>query len=347
MSARTREDLARDFRTFAAHADQTSPLYALLAARIAEDDALLALASATQASQPTPNMLLATAHDLLLGGLAHPAARFYPSVGGNDLPSEAAFQAFRDLCLGQREALVAALRTRRTQTNEVGRCAYLLPAFAVAAELGGSWPLALIEIGPSAGLNMAWDRYGYGYGADLLAGDPNALVQIRAELRGNVRPPIPERLPAVVWRRGVEYAPINLEDPAATRWLEALVWPEHLERAARLRAAINEARRDPPPIIAGDALELLSGLIAAAPAESTVCVYHTHVTYQFTPAQRNRLEELLAEAGRARPVVRIGSEGVGAASPELRLTRYAGGVREERALARVAGHGAWMEWREL
>ena len=51
--------------------------------------------------------------------------------------------------------------TRSTQTNEIGRCALLLPAFGlVAAEVGA---LAHLDVGTSAGLNLLLPRYRYRY----------------------------------------------------------------------------------------------------------------------------------------------------------------------------------------
>jgi hypothetical protein len=44
------------------------------------------------------------------------------------------------------------------QQNEVRRCTLLLPAFALAAGTVRS-PLALVEVGASAGLNLLFDRY--------------------------------------------------------------------------------------------------------------------------------------------------------------------------------------------
>lgn len=344
--ARTRAALALQFEEFAAHCAIVSPLYHVLALRIAGDPALLDLAAATAPGQPPPNMLLGAAHELLLRGVAHPLAAYYPTLGGGRPPDEEVLAAFRDLCFSQRGAVEELLATRRTQTNETRRCAYLLPAFARVAELAGGRPLALIEIGPSAGLNLSWDRYGYDYGDGRLYGDPASPVRVTSELRGPRRPPLPAAMPAVAWRVGAELNPVDLDAPADRRWLEALVWPEHLERVARLRAAIAVARAYRPPIVAGDALALLPGLLAQAPAEAALCVYHTHVTYQFTPEARARLDELLAAAGARRPLARLSCEGFGAEHPRLVLTSYSEAGVVERLLAVTPGHANWIDWQE-
>ncbi len=55
--------------------------------------------------------------------------------------------------------------SRSTQTNEAGRCATLLPVLAQIAAVEGR-PLALIEVGASAGLALFPDRYGYEFRSD-------------------------------------------------------------------------------------------------------------------------------------------------------------------------------------
>ena len=57
------------------------------------------------------------------------------------------------------------MRARRTQTNEPARCAVLLPLLAQLPQ-----PLALVDVGASAGLTMLFDRYSYDYAGHRLAG---------------------------------------------------------------------------------------------------------------------------------------------------------------------------------
>jgi hypothetical protein len=343
MAPRPRAEVERSFQDFAYHDEPRSELYALLSLAILNDEELLAIAAGVRPGQPPAHMLFAAVHFLLLSGLEHPLSAYYPTLGGQRAPDGDAPRAFRDLCLGQRRAVAELVATRLTQTNETRRCAYLYPAFATVAAAGEDRPLALIELGPSAGLNMCWDRYSYNYGDGLRRGEQGSPVLITTELRGPAQPPLPARPAAVAWRVGVDLNPVNIDDEAAARWLEALIWPEHTERVARLRAAIGVAREARPPIVAGDGLALLPELIAAAPADATLCLYHTHVTYQFSPAMQAQLDATLRTAAQERPVMRLGCEG-GNGPPQLLLERLTGGLREEQLLALVSGHGTWVAW---
>jgi hypothetical protein len=66
---------------------------------------------------------------------------------------------------------------------------------------------------------------------------------------------------------GIDRHPIPVDDEEAARWLLACVWPEHLARFARLRAAIEVARGDPPNVIAGDIVETLPSARATVPED--------------------------------------------------------------------------------
>jgi hypothetical protein len=254
---------------------------------------------------------------------------------------------FREFCLEHRQELQALLAERLVQTNEVRRCACLLPAFALAERTGGGRPLALIELGASAGLNLLWDAYAFDYGPLARVGDPASPVPIACEPRGTISPPVPSVMPRVAWRVGIDLHPVDVRDPEAVLWLRALIWPEHLERARLLDGAVVVARRSPPRLLAGDALELLPAVLREAPAEALVCVYHSFTTNQFTPAGRRRLRELLHEESARRDLCHLSIEyHRGRHRPTLDFGYYRPGVSpdSEQVLAVCQPHGAWIEW---
>jgi hypothetical protein len=153
-------------------------------------------------------------------------------------------------------------------------------------------PLALIEVGASAGLCLLPDRYAYDYGGTIV-GDPTAPLRLACQPHGPV--PIPTRLPEVVWRRGIDLAPIDLNDPDAVRWLECCVWPDQPQRLARLQATVELARADPPVVVRGDLLELVGPVVAQAPADATVVVFHAATLVYLPEPGRQRFAQLMAD----------------------------------------------------
>jgi hypothetical protein len=297
-----------------------------------------------------PNVLLGAVHYLLLCGEAHPLAAYFPDITA---PQPAAdgdpMPAFRDFCAAHYVAIGALLADRLVQTNEVRRCACLLPAFALAERTAEGRPLALIEIGASAGLNLLWDHYCFDYGLAGCVGDPASRVRITCELRGAVRPPVPSAMPTVAWRAGIDLHPVDVRDPEDVLWLRALVWPEHLERAALLEGAVSVVREAPPRLLEGDALALLPEALREAPEDALACVYHSFTTNQFTPEGRQRLHALLTASSRLRDVCHISIEyHRGRARPTLDLGHYRSDVAPETepVLAVCQPHGAWIEWQD-
>ena len=118
----------------------------------------------------------------------------------------------------------------------------MLPAFARlprVAQMRGR--VALLEVGPSVGLNLRLDHYRYIYRSErgtVAWGPEDATPVLVCEVRGSEGPPLPEKL-EIVARHGLELAPINLDDPKALRWLRALIWPEHQERARLMDEALE------------------------------------------------------------------------------------------------------------
>ena len=335
--------------------DLASPMYAELAYGISLDHELLELAAQKRRRQPAPNMLFAAVQYLLLSGgeySDHSLAAHYPIVSGQGRPMEPAFPAFRDFCLSHREEIVDLISTHRTQTNVVRRCTCLLPAFSMIQRESGL-PLALIDVGASAGLNLNVDRYRYRYlrggQEEATWGHAEARVELEAELRGGgAMPPLAADL-SVWFRGGIDINPIDLTNDDELRWLRALIWPEHVERHQRLIDGAHELARSPVDLRAGDAVELLPEMIADAPADAALTVYSTVALYQIPTAGRERIFETLAETSRDRPVWLVTLEAflddIGdAQQPQLAITRFTGGKSERQLLARSSPHGWWIEW---
>jgi hypothetical protein len=239
-----------------------SPAYERLALAVARDPELLALAASLPEGKRQPNLLFGVVR-LLGGPVAEPGA-------------------FREYVLEHWPAIAAEASVRITQTNEAGRCALLLPVLAALPQ-----PIALLEVGASAGLCLYPDRYGYRYGDRVVReGDP--MLECAVE---GVAPP--RLVPRVAWRAGLDLNPLDVASPADVAWLEALIWPEHAHRRARLRAAAAVAAADPPLLLRGDLLDDLPALAARVPPGATPVVFHSSVLYHVPAARRAAFVELV------------------------------------------------------
>ena len=143
-------------------------------------------------------------------------------------------------------------------------------------------PLALLEVGASAGLCLYPDRYRYDYGQDVVGGGTGPVLRCRWD--GEEAPPT--QLPEVVWRAGIDLNPLDPTSADDLAWLQALVWPEQQERRDRLGAAAEVVATDPPLLVAGDLLTELAPLAAAAPPEATLVVLHSAVLCYLEPTGR-------------------------------------------------------------
>ena len=336
-------DLAGRFRRFAVRqARPSSPLYANIATGVAEDPDVLRLARQATSS-PVTNLLFAAVHDLLLDGADHPLRSFYPNLTACPNPVEQVYPAFHDFCKTYEPELVAILTPRRTQTNEVRRCAWLALGLAIVARRAPRF--SMIDVGASAGLHLLWRRFGYNYDGNA-AGDPHSAVQLRCELRGAARPGFPDTWPEPVSQVGIDLHPLDVSDPRDQRWLRALVWPEHTERAELLDAALSMAAADPPEVLAGDVFDVLPEHVRQTPSGLPVCICHNFLINQFSDPDRVRFDAMLADLAHHRDIYRLAAEWIGTETPEFTLSLYRHGNKSQRLLAQVDDHGAWIRWAE-
>lgn len=339
------EDYRGFFALFARDAEKGgSPLYARLANEVADDPLVADILAARRTGQPGPNLLLAAAHFLLLRGADHPLRDYFLSCGGARAADDACAIAFLDFCARHKDAMTALVAKRATNTNEAGRSAAIAPGIVEIARREKR-PLFLVELGPSAGLNLNFDRYAYRYeGRQAGAREfwsPSPLT-IVCEARGCEAPDLGKAPPPLAGRIGLEREPVDIQNTDERDWLRALVWTERPDRLARLDAAMEIARVAPPPIMAGDAIGNLKAACALAPADAAIIVAHTFVVYQFAREARLALDDALAVEARLRPLWRLSLEAGAEGEYALALSRPG---ESEEILALCSPHGLWVDWR--
>ncbi|WP_338751977.1 DUF2332 domain-containing protein [Janibacter alittae] len=336
-------DVAAFYGHFADHeAKGESPTFVRWACGVAQDPEVLALLGELPVAKRQPNLVFAAAR---WHGAATPS--HYEDDGG-----------LRDILLAMWPRVRETILTRATQTNEVGRSATLLPVLA-----GLPGPLALVEVGASAGLCLHPDRWSYRYlhdgGGESARIDPPggaSPVVLDCTVTGPV--PIPPSLPEVVHRGGVDLNPLDLSVDDTAAWLETLVWPEHEDRRQRLAAACDQVADVAVDVIAGDLLTSLDEAIerarAAAPG-ATVVVFHTAVIAYLDEGGRQAwpqvvteaLERVRADGGAAHWISNEGMEVLPAVSGTARCEPVGSGfclALDGQALAWAHGHGRRLDW---
>jgi len=294
-----------------------SPLYQRLALAVADDDDILDFQSNLPPEKQQPNLLFAAARYLVDA---------VPTIG--DL---------RELVADEHDGFIEVMLTRRTQTNEPARCATMLLALC---QLPG--PLTLIEVGASAGLTLLIDRYSYDYdGVRITGKDPEAPT-ISCHLEG--RAPRPRSVPEVIWRQGIDLNPLEPTNDDDVRWLECLTWPGEEGRLERLHGAVGSAKRHPVTIRRGDLADELARVVAEAPKDATVVVFHTAVLSYVDPDKRARFRDIIGGLG----VTWLSNEAPGTLDWMAASTKDDAYLLVQdgcRILAETDPHGTWVRWR--
>ena len=318
------DSIAERYRRFAFNEVRgQSALYEALAAHVSKSDSLLAFLGAFPVDRQQPNLFFA-------------AVRY---VGG--LPPDG--HALDEVVEQHAGAIANIMRSRTTQTNEPGRCAVLLPVLSLLPQ-----PLAILDVGAAAGLCLLPDRYGYDYGHCQIA--PPESTRTTAPIfpcSANEFVPVPNTLPRIAWRKGIDLNPLSLASSSDMTWLVTLVWPEQSVRLERLKAAILTARQDPPLVSPGDLRTDLAVALADAPAGMTRVVFHTAVLgYVNTQSDRDAFSRTVRALG----ATWISNE-VPDVFPDI-ADRVPGLHRTDRFLLAVDGepvawtgpHGQSIEW---
>jgi hypothetical protein len=312
-----RSRIAKEFRGFVAAAEAApSPLYAELSAAVAADDEILDFLLELPRAKQQP-MLLFGAVAFLDG----------PPAGPDQLHAR-----IRDDGQRIRETMLS----RFTQTNEPARCAALVAALG---DIDG--PVGLVEVGSSAGLCLYPDRYSYEFDGRPLG--PHSAVHLTTSTTGGV--PVPDGLPQVAARVGIDQNPLDPADPDDRAWLRALVWPgpNAAPRLDRLDAAARIAAGEPATVLTGDLIDRLPEALDLLPPGCTPVVFHTAVLAYLERARREEFVTLVTSMG----VRWIAQESAGIvpgidrqlAGPESFVLSVDG-----RPRAVTAPHGGRIDW---
>lgn len=213
----------------------------------------------------------------------------------------------------------------------MGRSAALIGGLLHLKQSG--LPIRLFEIGSSAGLNLRADHYLYRF-AGSQWGPPDSPVAIDDAWRGALPPGRDVR---IAERCGYDIAPIDVGDTDGELTVLSYVWPDQAARLARLRGAIEVARRVPARLERRTAAGAVAGLRVA---DGALTVLWHSITWQYLSADerdavRAHVDALAARAARAHR------------SPTSRWSRRAmgpaprSGSRCAPAAGRTANRACW------
>jgi len=312
-----------------------SPVYGHLAGRLAEDPRPARAILGDGATWDLGLRLFGAVHYLVLTGVA-------PSALSGE------WDDFASALLAHESALTRFVHEQGVQTNETQRCVALVPAFLTVAAASGL-PLDLIELGPSAGLNLVFDRYGYRY-AEGTFGDPDAKLRFDAVERGRVPAALLDAPIEVHSRVGIDLSPIDVTNPDDVLLLKCFIWPGLDERVARLDAAIETFLATPnrPTLIQGDYVDVLPDVLADRAEDRLTVVYQTASTGYLTPERYAELKRALEHAAAdGRPLALVSSRRHDETETDTE-DGFEFAIRvwpePESFAALVDFHGNWIDW---
>ncbi|APU13010.1 DUF2332 domain-containing protein [Actinoalloteichus sp. GBA129-24] len=242
----------------------------------------------------------AAVHHLVLSGRAPKLARHYPTAGGR-LDPATFWPAARAAILAGSDGVRERATATAVQTNEPGRMAPCLGGLQVAAQeaarrVGRStpFPIRLLEIGASGGLNLRPDRVALELDGTVV-GDETSPLRLDPAWTGRPSADLSAEL-RIVERAGCDLHPSDPNTEEGRLHLSSFVWPDSLERWDRLQAALRLASTDPITVDRAAGPEWLADRLADLPADVLTVVWHSVVWQYVSARDRARGREILAEA---------------------------------------------------
>ncbi|WP_433268683.1 DUF2332 domain-containing protein [Actinosynnema sp. CS-041913] len=303
-----------------------------------------------------PGLRFASAlHRLVLEGRAPGLAKHYPTAGGQPHLHtlwDDALPVLRE----HTDDLRALVSSTVMQTNEPGRNAPLFGGLQTATHLAAgvvgrrtTFPVRLLEVGASGGLNLRPHRVAYRAGDEVFgdAGSPFAL-----DTQWTGRPPVDlSHNLRLVRRAGCDLNPVDVSTEDGRLHLSSFVWADQTWRWERLRAALDLAQLDPVPVQQATGPEWLADQLARPERDVLTVVWHSVVWQYVSPADRAMGRAILADAAaRAKPMAPLAllvfeprrAHEDGGYEFQLLLKLWPSGI--SLRLGSGAGHGVPFTW---
>ena len=184
------DETAAMFTIFADLEGRDLPLYGELCRSAAADESMMALMAEAPKGQRRPGAAVGRGARPAAGGRRASARGVVPDgVRGRPRP-RSAIRIRRSSTSWRSTATRSSTRCdteprRRTRSTGAAcgspRCATPPPTCPIA-------PIGLVEVGPSAGLNLGFDRYSYDFGDGTVRGDVTSAVELACEVRAGAPP---------------------------------------------------------------------------------------------------------------------------------------------------------------
>lgn len=281
-------------------------------------------------------------HALARSGRARDLAQLYPPLEAKPDQLWAAIES----AIEKHDDFLHDFLDSPPQTNEVSRSSPLL-GMALRLTERREMPLALYEIGASAGLNLAFDTYHYDLGDDREWGPGNALVNIESEWRGNI-PPLDAKL-EIASRAGCDRNPLDPHNPESVERQLAYIWADQHNRIGRVSAALSAAASMPYTVEKADAAEWVEARLAETPEPGVARVFfHTIVWQYLSQTTKDRITAAFELAGANAtadsPLVWMYMESEDHPAGAILKQTVWPGSGELETVGLSDYHGRWVDW---
>ena len=237
------------------------------------------------------------------------------------------------------------MQTKIVQTNEVSRSSILINGFNWIIHQQHKSELSLIEVGCSAGLNLCWDDFCYKF-EEKIIGHDNCHLVLTCGVKGSYRPDLDFSSLKIKDRVGIDLNPLNISSSEDSLWLQALIWPEQLNRIDRLQKAIEISKNEPKVLIKGNAVNKLSEILTNIDKDSIAVVYQSFAFYLFSEAEKEKITNILLDTSKSRPIFLLSMEweGIEGKKTFLKVDSFMNGSQDSLILAECHFHGEWIKW---